>query len=176
VLINLAGLVSFFAVAASGFYPLLSDGSPIAGYRLMQHMASAAAFAAGSVLVTFFWAHRNRFTAADLYRFRRPKKPIELAEISSYAVVLRKIFFWTAVALSVPAALSITIAMFALVGPTRQEDLFLIHRYCAIPLAAAGLLFIYFSFVAWVEKFRAASGSERSLRSAPEAPKENSRG
>ena len=150
ILVNLFGFLSFAAIDGSGFYSSLTDGRKLAGYRLMVHAGSALVFAFGAVLVALFWAHRNRFTAADWHRLRRPLSSATPGSASSYAVLLRKLFFWIAVALTVPAAVSITLAMFPIWGPYHQEDLFLIHRYCVLPLAAASLFFSYFSFVAWL--------------------------
>lgn len=157
VLVNMLGFISFAAITGSGFYSLLADGRSLSGYRLMAHVGAAPAFAAASVLVTLFWAHRNRFTAADWDRLRRPLGSPEPGVASSYALVFRKLFFWIAVALAVPATLSITLAMFPLLGPARQEELLLIHRYCAIPLTAAGLLFTYCSFATWLGNYRRES-------------------
>src|ERR1035441_4913289 len=38
--VNIAGLVSFAAIAATGFYSLLVKRPPMTGYRLMVHVAA----------------------------------------------------------------------------------------------------------------------------------------
>ena len=144
---NILGLVCFAAVAGSGFYTFLTKGNVLTGYRLMVHIGAAAVFAGVSVAMTLFWAHRNSFTPSDWNRLIRP-----LSCADTYPILLRKVFFWTAVTLSVPTIASIVMAMFPLPSPNQQQDLFLIHRYCALPLAAAGLLFAYFAFVTWRER------------------------
>jgi hypothetical protein len=106
-------------------------------------MSAAPAFALGAVAITLFWAHRNRFAAADWSR---------LTSAGTWAVPLRKLFFWLGVALTVPTMVSIVAAMFPLFGADGQQDLFRIHRCCAPLLAAAGLLFAYFAAVTWRER------------------------
>jgi len=136
-------LVSLAGVAATGFSALLTKNNEMTGDRLMLHMSAAPAFALGAVAITLFWAHRNRFAAADWSR---------LTSAGTWAVPLRKLFFWLGVALTVPTMVSIVAAMFPLFGADGQQDLFRIHRCCAPLLAAAGLLFAYFAAVTWRER------------------------
>jgi hypothetical protein len=143
VLVNTVGLASLAAAAATGFSALLTKDNEMTGDRLIWHVGSAPAFALAAVAITLFWAHRNRFAAADWSR---------LACADTWAVPLRKFFFWVAVALSVPTMVSILAAMFPLFGADGQQNLFRIHRCCAPLLAAAGLLFAYFALVTWRER------------------------
>ncbi len=145
--VNLAGLACFAAVAGSGFLSVLTEQNSLSGYRLMAHVIAAPMFAITGTLIAIFWAHRNQFTAADWKRLRLRSEASEPG--GAWAVVLRKIFFWVAVALAVPTMVSILAAMFPLPSPDEQQTLFLIHRSCALPLAAAGLLFAYFALVSW---------------------------
>lgn len=154
VAINLFGVVSLAALAWTGFYPLLTDGRALTGYRLMAHVSAAPPFAVAVVLVAVCWAHRNRLTSADVNRLRRPIGAANPASANPYAVLFRKVFFWIALALAVPAALSTTLAMFPLFGPAGQEDLLLIHQVSVLPLAAAGALCAYCSLVAWLAGYR----------------------
>jgi hypothetical protein len=143
VAVNVVGLASLFLVASTAFSVLLTNENGLTGGRLIWHVGMAPAFALSAVVVTLFWAHRNRFSATDWSR---------LSSTATWAIPLRKLFFWLAVVLAVPTLLSILAAMFPLFGTDDQQDLFRIHRYCAPLLAAAGLLFAYFALVTWRER------------------------
>jgi hypothetical protein len=146
---NLLGLACFAAVAGTALLTLLTKDTTLTGYRLMVHVSAAAAFAPASIALALLWTHRNRFTLSDWSHLRHPLGSEEFA--GTYAVVARKAFFWIAVALCVPTILSITAAMFTLFGPREQQYLFLVHRYCALSLVCAGVLFAYFAIVSWQE-------------------------
>jgi hypothetical protein len=133
--VNVAGFACFAAAAASGLGSLLQRQDTLSGYVLLVHVAAAAAFALTSVAIALFWTGRNRFTASD-WR-------------CSYRLALRKIFFWLALALAVPTIVSIVLAMFPLPTPSQQQSLFLVHRFCALALAAAGTLFVWFALMNW---------------------------
>ena len=166
VFINLAGVVSCGTSVASG-YPALLSGQTLTGYRLMIHVGAAGALATSAVLVTLFWAHRNRLGRADWNRVRRPFGRSERCAANPYTVVLRKLFFWVAVASAVPAVASATMAMFPILASVRQALLFQIHRYAVVPLATAAVFFAGFAFVSWLrghgdgreEAARVVSGS-----------------
>jgi hypothetical protein len=145
VAVNTVALLALAAVASTGFSALLPKENVMTGDRLIWHVAFAPAFAIAAVAITLFWAHQNRFAAADGGR---------LTSAYTWAIPLRKFFFWSAVVLSVPTLLSILAAMFPLFGTDDQEDLFRIHRYCAPLLAAAAILFTYFALVSWRERSR----------------------
>lgn len=134
IIVNIAGLTGFAAIAITGFYSYFIKGAAMTGYRLMVHVAAAPVFMAAAVAVAVFWAHRNRFTAAFG---------------DTLMVLLRKIFFWTAAALAVPTAVSILLAMYPLASPDDQQFLFLVHRRCAVALTAAASLFALFALLAW---------------------------
>jgi hypothetical protein len=53
-------------------FPVLLSGESLTGYRLMIHVGAAPVFACCAVLVTLFWAQRNRFGRADWNRVGRP--------------------------------------------------------------------------------------------------------
>ena len=145
VAVNLVALVSLLLVASTALSRLLSDEKTLTGGRLIWHVSTAPAFALAAVAIVLFWAHRNRFAADDWRR---------LTSVGTWAIPLRKLFFWIAVALAIPTLVSILAAMFPLFGTDDQQDLFRIHRYCGPLLAAAGLLFAYFALVTWRERSR----------------------
>ena len=140
VLGNAVGLLSLAAVAISGFSTLWTPDNVMTGNRLIWHVTFAPAFAVSAVVITLFWADKNRLDGTGRGH------PISAG---GWAVPLRKLFFWSAVAFTVPTILSILAAMFPLFGSEEQQDLFRIHRYGALLLAASGLLFVYFALVTW---------------------------
>ena len=139
-LIGAAGVVSCAASVVTGF-PALLSGQALTGTRLMIHVGTAPVFAACAVLVTLFWADRNRFGRTDWQRVRRPFGAAALHGAVPYAVVLRKLSFWIAVAAMIPAAASATAAMFPLLASVRQAGLFLVHRWSVVALSASAVVF-----------------------------------
>jgi hypothetical protein len=131
--VNIAGLIAFAGVSATGLYSLLfvKDGV-MTGYRLTVHVGAAPAFLVAAVAAALFWAHRSRLTAA-----------------AGRLEMLRGIFFWTAVVLVVPTVVSILLAMYPLAGPDLQQYLFLMHRRSALAFIVAASLFVLFALMAW---------------------------
>jgi hypothetical protein len=144
--VNVAGVASFAAIAATGIYSLLVKSAPMTGYRLMVHVAAAPAFLVAAVAVAVFWAHANRFSATASDTF------VEL---------LRKFFFWAAATLLVPTVVSILLAMYPLAGPDVQQDLFLVHRRCAVAFVLAASLFGLFALLHAYARRRHRDAGER---------------
>ena len=138
VAVNVAGVVALFLVASTAMSRLMTNENGLTGERLIWHVTTAPLFAVAAVAVAFFWAYRNRFSASDRGH--------------GWALPLRKIFFWIAVALAIPTFASIIAAMFPLTDTEGQQNLIRIHRYCGPLLAAAGFLFAYFALVTWRER------------------------
>lgn len=140
--VNLAGLAALAAAVYTGIPPALEKSGQLTGDALIDHVTVAPPFAILAVVVTLFWAHRNRFSDGDGGRLISP---------GAHSAPLRKLFFWLAVFFAVPTLLSILAAMFPLFDAEGQQELFAIHRYCALFLAGSGFLFAYFSLMAWRE-------------------------
>jgi hypothetical protein len=149
VAINLVGLSACVASVASG-WPALLSGRALTGYRLMIHVASAPVFIAGAVLITLFWAERNRLGRADVNRVRWPLGAATSRAANPYVVVCRKLCFWLAVSAAIPAAVSATLAMFPMLASVRQGGLFFVHRYAVWPLIGCSGLFTCCALVAWM--------------------------
>ncbi len=143
VAVNVVGAVALFFVASTALSALLTNENGLTGDRLIWHVGMAPPFAVAAVVVVVFWAHRNRFSSND---WGRP------AKTNGWAVPLRKIFFWIAVALAIPTFVSILAAMYPLTDTEGQQNLIRIHRYCGPLLTAAGFLFAYFALVSWRER------------------------
>lgn len=138
VAVNVLGFAALFFVASTALSRLLTNEGVLTGDRLIWHVTMAPPFAVLAVVVAIFWAHRSRFVAGDWS--------------GGWALPLRKIFFWLAVALAVPTFVSIIAAMYPLTDTEGQGNLIRIHRYCGPLLTAAGALFAYFALVSWRER------------------------
>lgn len=133
---------AFLTLAAAAATSLFAPPTGLTGDELVRHVTVAPAFAVAAVVLTLFWADRNRFAPAGGGRLTSP---------ATWTVPLRKFFFWIAVALTVPTLLSVLGAMFPIFGTDDQRKLLLVHKTCGPLLACAGLLFTYFALVTWLE-------------------------
>jgi hypothetical protein len=125
--VNGVGLATFLLVVYTAYF---HKEDPLSGDALLWHVTVAPAFALAAIAVTFFWAHRS-------------------ALAGGWMVVLRDVFFWSAVALAIPTFGSILAAMFPLAGTEGQQELIAIHRLCGQLLSGAGLLFAGFALFLW---------------------------
>lgn len=69
---------------------------------------------------------------------------------NAYFVVLRKVFFWVALAAAIPAVGSAMLAMFPLLASVRQPLLFEVHRYAVATLSVSAVVFSACALVAWL--------------------------
>jgi hypothetical protein len=134
--VNVLAAAALFLAA----YTALHHEGRLTGDSLIWHVTMAPAFAVMAVAITLFWAHRNEFSGNDWRH--------------SWALPLRKLFFWISVALAIPTMLSILAAMYPLTDTSGQQDLIRFHRNCGPLLAAAGFLFGYFALMTWWEGSR----------------------
>ena len=157
---NLIGALLCGASAWSGI-PALMSGEKLTGYRLMIHAGAAPLFAAGAVLTTLFWAHRNRFGRPDWNRVRWPLGRSSRHGANPYVVVLRKAFFWVALSAAIPAVASAILAMFPVLASIRQPMLFQLHRYAVGTLIVSASGFVACGLVVWLT--RGAEGPSDAL-------------
>lgn len=148
--VNAASVIALAVSAWTGFRPLAAGAASLTGAPLLLHVGAAPALAAAAVLAALFWADRNRFTRGDWNRLRRPVGASAPRAANWYATIFRKLTFWIAVALVVPAATSSTLAMFPVLDQAWQGHLLQVHRWSVLPLAASGALCSYFSVVTWL--------------------------
>jgi hypothetical protein len=132
--VNVLAAVALFLAAYTALH---HDGPALTGDSLIWHVTMAPAFAVMALVVTLFWAHRNHDVGSH-----------------GWALPLRKLFLWLAVALAIVTMVSILVAMFPLTDTEGQQTLIRIHRYCGPLLAAAGFLFGYFALMTWWEGCR----------------------
>ena len=135
--------VNAIALVALGAAALTASQTKLTGDLLLRHVTVAPVFALAAAAAVVLWADRNRF---------RPEDGARLISPATWAIPLRKVFFWCAMVLAIPAMIAIVAAMFPLFGTDDQQDLVAVHRYCAQSAAAASFLFAYFALVAWRER------------------------
>ena len=135
---NTIGLASFAAAAASGLAGAFRPEGRLSGYGLLLHVAAAAGFGLAAIVIALFWCERNRFIGPEWRTSRH--------------AALRKLFFWIALVLVFPTLVSILAAMFPLPTPAEQQWLFVVHRCCALALAASGSLFAWFALMTWRDR------------------------
>jgi hypothetical protein len=129
VAVNAIGLALLLVVVYTTYFHPEDD---LTGDYLIRHVSVAPAFAVVAVAVALFWAHRSRFSRDD-----------------RWPVLMRKLFFWIAVALVIPTFVSIIAAMYPIAGTEGQGELAAIHRICGQVLAGSSLLFAGFALFAW---------------------------
>ena len=144
-LVCLLTLLCFVVLAVNGFYPSLVLGKPISGYWLMLQVTAGGVFACCLAFLTLMWAYHCRFNEKDWqwlqHLLRRETASKELPpERFRFG---QKIAFWLIVLLALPVILSIVLSMFGLFGTDAQEFLLHLHRYSALLLVMAGVVFIY---------------------------------
>jgi len=125
-------LLSIVVLAFTGFWAAIITGEPSTGYLLMLHCTAAIGFCLTLPLALIVSAEKYRFTPSDLSPGQR-------------SVGVSKMCFWIFTVAAIPVILSMILSMFPLFGPVGQEFLYQIHRFCALLLVMAGLIFLGFS-------------------------------
>ncbi|MCP4709682.1 MAG: hypothetical protein GY869_13730 [Planctomycetes bacterium] len=121
--------LSIFVLAVTGFWATIITGEPSTGYLLMLHCTAATGFCLATPLSLIISAEKNRFILGDFSPGLR-------------CVGISKICYWIFVATAIPLILSMILSMFPLFGTLGQEFLYQIHRFCALLLVMAGLIYI----------------------------------
>jgi uncharacterized membrane protein len=149
--VNVAGGVCLAAVTVTGFAAVLANTPTLSGYLLMAHVTTAGGFAGAALVVAVLWVSRSWIMKADWNRVAEGRSPS--ATSVSVTVVLRKSFFWIALASAVPTLASALLAMFPVATPAQQLELLQVHRISALVLVAGGALFAYCALAAgWEER------------------------
>jgi len=144
-LVYLLTLLCFVVLAVNGFYPSLILGKPISGYWLMLQVTAGGVFACCLAFLAMMWAQHCRFNGSDwqwlqhILRWQTASKKLPPERFRPG----QKIAFWLIVLLALPVILSIVLSMFGLFGTDAQEFLLHLHRYSALLLVMAGVVFIY---------------------------------
>jgi uncharacterized membrane protein len=143
--VNVAGALCLAAVTVTGFTAVFANTPALGGYLLMAHVTTAGGFAVAALAVAVLWFSRNWFTKADWERVTGGRRPPAAVSVT---VLLRKSFFWIALASAVPTLATALLAMFPLASPAQQQVLLQVHRICALLLVACGVLFAYCALAA----------------------------
>ena len=144
-LVYFVALLCFVVLAVNGFYPSVVLGEPISGYWLMLQVTAGGVFACCLAFLAMMWAQHCRFNGSDwqwlqhILRWQTASKKLPPERFRPG----QKIAFWLIVLLALPVILSIVLSMFGLFGTDAQEFLLHLHRYSALLLVMAGVVFIY---------------------------------
>ena len=107
----------------------------------MLHVGSAPVFIGCVVFLLITWAHQCRLTQVE---WEELIKRIRFQSVEAKGSGLfRKLTFWGAMFLTVPASLSIVSVMFTLFGTHEQEVLFQVHQYTSLALVSFAIVHIY---------------------------------
>ena len=143
-LIYILALVCFAVLAVTGFIPWLL-GKSLSGYLLMIHATFAPVFALCMAALAVMEAHNQRFDKSDwllLSRMVRLRTPDE-GPVSNGSFIVMKVCFWLICMLALALFLSSVLSMFPLFGTAGQKFLFQLHRYSALLLALAVIVYTY---------------------------------
>ena len=121
--------LSIFVLAFTGFWATIITGEPSTGYLLMLHCTAATVFCLAMPLTLIISAEKNRFILGEFSPGLR-------------CVGLSKICYWIFIAAAIPLILSMILSMFPLFGSVGQEFLYQLHRFCALLLVMAGLIYL----------------------------------
>jgi len=150
--VNLAGAVCLVAVTVTGFTAVLANTPTLGGYLLMAHVTTAGGFAGAALAVAVLWVSRNWIVKAEWERVTERSTPS--ATPVSLTVLMRKIFFWVALASAVPTLATALLAMFPLASPAQQQVLLEVHKISALLLVVCSVLFAYCALAAEWEQRR----------------------
>lgn len=128
-------------MAVTAFSGRLAVDELMSGYVLMLHVGSAPVFIGCVVFLLITWAHQCRLTQVE---WEELTKRIRFQSVEAKGSGLfRKLTFWGAMFLTVPASLSIVLVMFTLFGTHEQEVLFQVHQYTSLALVSFAIVHIY---------------------------------
>ncbi len=128
-------------MTVTAFSGRLAADELMSGYVLMLHVGSAPVFIGCVVFLLITWAHQCRLTQVE---WEELTKRIRFQSVEAKGSGLfRKLTFWGAMFLTVPASLSIVSVMFTLFGTHEQEVLFQVHQYTSLALVSFAIVHIY---------------------------------
>ena len=148
--IHLVTLLSFFTLAITGFTAVVWFGAKLSGWLLLTHLAAAAVFAVGMIVIALRWAEDCRFESCDWEWAKKfggylgHKGDIPSGRFNGG----QKGFFWAMLALAVVCMLSGALRLFPVIFPQFQDIIYLAHRYSSLLLAIFVLVHIYLGTLA----------------------------
>jgi cytochrome b subunit of formate dehydrogenase len=144
-LVFLLAILCFVVLVFTGFYPVLVWGQHLTGWLLMIHATFAPVFAVCVAVLAVMWADRCRFNKTDCPILQRiiHGEPANEEPPAGRCRAGQKVCFWLIVFLALPLILSIVLSMFTFFGTGGQKFLLEVHRYSALFLALAGIVYTY---------------------------------
>ena len=148
-LVHLALLVSFLALAATGFYASIGWGGPMSGFLLMVHTIFGAVFAVSVAAMLVTWAAGHAFAPPDGQWLRLGGCLSAAGDLPAGQFDAGdKVYFWLAAALGLATLLSMLLSMTSLFGTTGQALLYDVHRWSALVLVIATIWHAYMTTLA----------------------------
>ncbi|KAA3660158.1 MAG: hypothetical protein DWQ10_07325 [Calditrichaeota bacterium] len=138
---SLRNLSYFFALdfllilGITGFIQPWLFIKPMSGLLLMLHLTVAPLFSLALLFFVLFWAHKQRL----------------VKEETSLNLRL-KICFWTTLILASSAIIAIGLSMFPLAGTQAQIILLAVHKYVAVALIAAVIVYSFYAIRMFMQK------------------------
>ncbi len=136
------GWFSFGLLAITGFLPVIFLGQHLSGYPLLIHMFAAPVLLVTATLYLVMSARSNELSESDWQDLSPPQKDaaasstLQLFESPAW----RKIWYWVAVILFIPAIVSIALGMYDMFGTEGQEMVLTVHGYTTLALTALAIL------------------------------------
>ncbi|MBN1765457.1 MAG: hypothetical protein JW860_09395 [Sedimentisphaerales bacterium] len=134
-------LLSFLALAVTGFYAGLIKHEPLTGYLLMFHVSVGPVFIVCLTMVALLSAARYCFSGCCCENV-----PEETSQDTGTGTG-SKLCFWLMMLTALPLALSIVLSMFNLFGTEGQRFLYDLHRCSSIVMCMVYILFLYFCVI-----------------------------
>jgi cytochrome b subunit of formate dehydrogenase len=152
-LVFLLALVCFILLVISGFYPAIIRHKELSGYLLMLHVTAGGVFAGCVALLAILAAYQHTFNKNDwqqvliLTGYGGHSRDYCTCRDRSPGLG-QKIAFWLILLLSLLVILSILLSMFRLFGTNMQRLLLQLHRYIALSLTVAGIVYLHLTTLA----------------------------
>ncbi len=154
-LVYLAAIACFAVLLFTGFFPKLVLKETISGYWLMAHATAAPPFIACVAILALMWPGHS-----SLKEDSGQKRPFGEHEFGL------RLAFWIVMALSLPLIMSIVLSMLPVYGTHMQEVMADLHRYTALVVAGAAIIYIYLSILAKAKQQDSALSGSCEVRKA----------
>ena len=137
--------LSLVGLAGSGFIPVLGLNPSLSGYLLILHLMFAPVFLVSVALLALMCTPYHSFVengGRSLHLIQQ-EGGTRARLICAESDVCRRICFWLIIVFTLPLGLSIVLGMSPFIGSLAQTYLLEIHRYCALTISLAAVMYIY---------------------------------
>ncbi len=148
--IHLITMVSFLALAVTGFVAVIWYDIALTGWLRFVHIISAAVFAVGFITIALRWAEDCRFEACDWQwakgfgGYLGGHGEVPAGRFNGG----QKAFFWAILCLGILCMLSGALRMFSVIFSGCQDIIYLVHRYSSLLLVIFVIVHIYLGTLA----------------------------